>query len=157
MCDNYFDELSPTLPPLPEIIHLLPGNENGLNLESLDNGITFHARTCKAEGCYGPCNHDGKTDVDTSYNYVDSSLPSSDVSLSWNESVSVSASSVVDIANLKQQFINTIHDKLATFPACLRDALIERARSAKIGEVFYWCQGLCKSLMSGESLGGVDR
>ena len=94
------DELSPTMPPLPEIIpdtainflaahslyddHLLPVNENGLNLESLDNGITFHVRMCNTKCCNGRCNHDDKTDVDTLYDYDDSTLPSADVSLSWS-------------------------------------------------------------------------
>jgi hypothetical protein len=41
------------------------------------------------------------------------------------------------IAALKQQCINMINDKLATFLACPRDTFIERARFAKIGEVFY--------------------
>jgi hypothetical protein len=70
-----FDELSTLFPPLPEIFpdaalnflaanllfddHLLPENENDLNLESMQNIITFHKRKCNAEGCYGPCNHDG--------------------------------------------------------------------------------------------------
>ena len=78
-----FDDLSTLFPPLPEIFpdaalnflaanllyddHLLPENENDLNLESLDNAITFHAKMCNAEGCNGLCNHDGKTDVDTLY------------------------------------------------------------------------------------------
>jgi hypothetical protein len=67
------------------------------------------------------------------------------------------------IAELKEKCINTINDKLATFPASLRGDFIERARTAVIGEKFYWCQGLCdyytKSLMSGcgETLMGIDR
>jgi hypothetical protein len=47
------------------------------------------------------------------------------------------------IAELKEKCINTINDKLATFPASLRGDFIERARTAVIGEKFYWCQGLC--------------
>ena len=27
--------------------------------------------------------------------------------------------------------------------ASLWDALIERVRNANVGEIFYWCQGLC--------------
>jgi hypothetical protein len=65
------------------------------------------------------------------------------------------------IAELKEKCINTINDKLATFPASLRGDFIERARTAVIGEKFYWCQGLCdyytKSLMSGKTLEDVDR
>jgi hypothetical protein len=65
------------------------------------------------------------------------------------------------IAELKEKCINTINDKLATFPASLRGDFIERARTAVIGEKFYWCQGLCdyytKSLMSGKTLEDFDR
>ncbi len=38
------------------------------------------------------------------------------------------------IAALKQKCINTRNDKLTSFPACLRDAFIERARTAEIGK-----------------------
>ena len=65
------------------------------------------------------------------------------------------------IEEKKQQCIDTIDNKLAAFPASLRDAFIERAKTAAIGQLFYWCQGLCnyhtKSLMSGETLEGLDR
>jgi hypothetical protein len=65
------------------------------------------------------------------------------------------------IVELKEKCTNTINDKLATFLASLRDDFIERARTAAIGEKFYWCQGLCdyytKSLMSGKTLEDVDR
>ena len=57
------------------------------------------------------------------------------------------------IEELKQQCIIAIYNKLAAFPASLRYALIEKVRNANVGEIFYWCQGLCdyhtKSLMSG--------
>ena len=213
-----FDELSTLLPPLPEIFpdtahnflaanllyddHLLPKNENNLNLESLKNITMFHERKCTAEGCNGPCNHYGKTDVDTSYalprkyprravwtdgscngscnhdNITNASYDSDflddkddhgpsdyvDDEDDLMEPAPVPASkpaSEAVIAELKQQCINTINDKLATFPASLRDDFIERVRTAVIGEIFYWCQGLCdyykKSLMSGKTLEGVDR
>jgi hypothetical protein len=45
---------------LPEIIFPDAVLADGLNLESLDSVITFHTRMCNAEGCNGPCNHDGK-------------------------------------------------------------------------------------------------
>jgi hypothetical protein len=67
------------------------------------------------------------------------------------------------IAEKKQQCIDTINNKLTTFSASLRDAFIERAKTAVIGQIFYWCQGLCNyyakslMLMSGETLEGVDR
>ena len=65
------------------------------------------------------------------------------------------------IAELKEKCINTINNKLATFPASVRGDFIERARTAVIGDKFYWCQGLCeyytKSLMSGKTLEDVDR
>ena len=149
MCDNYFDEQSLPMPPLPEIIldaalnflatdslyddHLLPGNEDGLYLESLVNVITFHVRTCNLKCCNSPCNHKDKTDAENLYDYNDLTLPSSDVSLSWYstsscdldnwdvdkpESVSDPPSEAV-IAELKQQCIHTINDKLAAFPASL--------------------------------------
>ena len=47
------------------------------------------------------------------------------------------------IAEKKQQCIDTINNKLTTFSASLRDAFIERAKTAVIGQIFYWCQGLC--------------
>ena len=69
---------------------------------------------------------DDKTDIDTLYDYDDLSLPSSDVSLSsystsscdldnWDEDEPESASeppSKAVIAELKQQCIITINDKL---------------------------------------------
>ena len=65
------------------------------------------------------------------------------------------------IEELKQQCIDSINNKLAAFPASLRYALIERVRNAVVGEIFYWCQGLCdyytKSLMSGNTFEGVNR
>jgi hypothetical protein len=67
------------------------------------------------------------------------------------------------IAELKEKCISTINDNLTTFPVSLRGDFIERARTAAIGEKFYWCQGLCdyytKSLMSGcgKTLVGFDR
>jgi hypothetical protein len=74
--------------------------------------------------------------------------------------VSEPASELV-IAALKQQCINARNDTIAAFLASLRDAFNERARFAKIGELFYWFQKLCnyykKSLMSGKTLDGVNR
>jgi hypothetical protein len=65
------------------------------------------------------------------------------------------------IEELKQQCINAINNKLAAFPDSLRYALIERVRNAYVGEIFYWCQGLCdyytKSLMSGNTIKGIHR
>ena len=64
------------------------------------------------------------------------------------------------IEELKQQCIDAINNKPAAFLASLRYALIERVRN-DVGEIFYWCQGLCdyytKSLMSGNTLKGIDR
>ena len=68
-----------------------------------------------------------------------------------------------EIAELKQQCIYTIKDKLAEFPTSHREVLIERVRTAVTWQKFYWCQGMCdyhkKSLMSGcgETLVGIDR
>jgi hypothetical protein len=62
-------------PPLPEMIfpdavhNFLAAD--GLNLESLDRVITFHARLCNAEGCNGPCNHDGKIITGASFDSDD--------------------------------------------------------------------------------------
>jgi len=159
-------------PPLPEMIFpdaLHNFLADGLNLESLDSVITFHVRMCNAEGCNGPCNHDGKIITGASFDSDDDEddhgpsdhLDDEDYSM---ESAPVTASkpaSEAMIAELKTKCINTINDNLATFPASLRGDFIERARTAVIGEKFYWCQGLCdyytKSLMSGETLEGVDR
>jgi hypothetical protein len=159
-------------PPLSEMI--FPDAEHNfladsLNLESLDSVITFHARMCNAEGCNGPCNHDDKIITGASFDSDDDEddhgpsdhLDDEDYSM---ESAPVTASkpaSEAMIAELKTKCINTINDNLATFPASLRGDFIERARTAVIGEKFYWCQGLCdyytKSMMSGETLEGVDR
>jgi hypothetical protein len=157
---------------LPEII--FPGAvhnflADGLNLESLDSVITFHARMCNTEGCNGPCNHDGKIITGASFDSDDDEddhgpsdhLGDEDDSM---EPATVTASkpaSEAMIAELKEKCINTINDKLATFPASLQGDSIERARIAVIGEKIYWCQGLCdyytKSLMSGKTLEDVDR
>jgi hypothetical protein len=159
-------------PPLPEMIFPDAVNNflaDGLNLESLDSVITFHVRMCNAEGCNGPCNHDGKIITSESFDSDDDEddhgpsdhLDDEDDSM---EPAPVTASKPAleaMIAELKEKCINTINDKLATFPASLRGDFIERARTAVIGEKFYWCQGLCdyytKSLMSGKTLEDVDR
>jgi hypothetical protein len=156
-------------PPLPEIIFPDAVLADGLNLESLDSVITFHTRMCNAEGCNGPCNHHGKiitgASFDSDYDKDDHG-PSDhlDDENDTMEPVPVTASKPASeemIAELKEKCTNTINDKLATFPASLRDDFIERARTAAIGEKFYWCQGLCdyytKSLMSGKTLEDVDR
>jgi hypothetical protein len=158
-------------PPLPEMIFPDAVHNflaDGLNLESLDSVITFHARMCNAEVCNGPCNHDGDFITGASFDSDDDKddhgpsdhLDDKDDSM---EPVPVTASkpaSEAMIAELKEQCINKINDKLATFPASLRGDFIERARTAVIGEKFYWCQGLCdyytKSLMSGKTLKDVD-
>ena len=44
-------------------------DNDALNLESLDSVIKFHARMCNAEGCNGPCNHDGKIITDASFEF----------------------------------------------------------------------------------------
>ena len=139
-------------PPLPEMIfpdaeHNFPAD--GLNLESLDSVITFHARMCNAEGCNGPCNHDGKIITGSSFDSDDDKddhgpsdhLDDEDDSM---EPVPVTASkpaSEAMIAELKEKCINTINDKLTTFPASLQGDFNERVRTAVIGERFYWCQG----------------
>jgi hypothetical protein len=148
--------------------HLLSGNENGsLNFEELNNIITFHLENFK-----GPCNHDNTTDDNASYDSDDSSKTSSGDSTSSidlddeddlmgpvSEPASEPASEGIE--ELKQQCIDAINNKLAAFLASLRYALIERVRNANVGEIFYWCQGLCdyytKSLMSGNTLKGIDR
>jgi len=66
------------------------------------------------------------------------------------------------ITELKQLCINTMNDKLTAFPTSLRDALIERVRTAEMGGgILYWYQGLCdyheKSLMSGKTIESIDR
>ena len=141
----------------------------GLNLESLDRVITFHATMCNAEGCNGPCNHDGKIITGASFDSDDDEddhgpsdhLDDEDDSMEPAPVTASKPASEAMIAELKEKCINTINDKLATFPASLRDDFIERARTAAIGEKFYWCQGLCdyytKSLMSGQTLEDVDR
>jgi hypothetical protein len=124
---------------------------------------------CTDDSCIGSCNHDNITDASFDSDYLDDEddhgpsdhLDDEDDSM---EPVPVTVSkpaSETMIAELKEKCINTIHDNLATFPASLRGDFIERARTAVIGERFFWCQGLCdyymKSLMSGETLEGVDR
>ena len=61
-------------PPLPEIIFPDAVHNflaDGLNLESLDSVITFHVRSCNAEGCNGPCSHDGKIITGASFDSDD--------------------------------------------------------------------------------------
>jgi hypothetical protein len=61
-------------PPLPEMIFPDAVHNflaDGLNLESLDSVIIFHARTCNAEGCNSPCNHDGKIITGASFDSDD--------------------------------------------------------------------------------------
>jgi hypothetical protein len=159
-------------PPLTEMI--FPDTvhnflDEGLNLESLDSVITFHVRTCNAEGCNGPCNHDGKIITGSSFDSDDDEddhgpsdhLDDKDDSMEPAPVTAPKPASEAMIAELKEKCINTINDKLATYPASLRGDFIERVRTAVIGERFYWCQGLCdyytKSLMSGETLEDVDR
>jgi hypothetical protein len=159
-------------PPLPEIIFpdaVHNFHADSLNLESLDSVITFHARMCNAEGCNGPCNHDGKIITGTSFDSDDdeddhgpSDHPGDeDDSMEHAPVTALKPASEAMIAELKEKCNSTINDNLATFPASLRGDFIERARTAEIGERFYWCQGLCdyytKSLMSGKTLEGVDR
>jgi hypothetical protein len=140
-------------------------------LESLDSVITFHARLCNAKGCNGPCNHDGKIITGASFDSDDNEddhrpsdhLDGEDDSMEPAPVTASKPASEAMIAELKVKCINTINDKLAAFPVRLRGDFIERARTAVIGEKFYWCQGLCdyymKSLMSGcgETLVGFDR
>jgi hypothetical protein len=130
--------------PLPEMIfpdavHTFLAD--GLHLESLDSVITFHVRTCNAEGCNGPCNHDGKiitgtsfdSDTDEDDHGPSDHLDDEDDSM---EPAPVTASKPAleaMIAELKEKCINTINDKLATLPASLRGDFIERARTAVIG------------------------
>ena len=113
------------------------------------------------DSCNGFCNHDNITDASFDSDYLDDKddnnnttneddhdlykylddeddLDDKDDSM---EPVPVTASKLASeamIAELKEQCINTINDKLAAFPASLRSVLIERVRTAKIGEVFYW-------------------
>jgi hypothetical protein len=159
-------------PPLPEMIFPDAVNNflaDGLNLESLDSVIAFHARMCNTEGCNGPCNHDGKIITGASFDSDDDEddhgpsdhLDDEDDSM---EPAPVTASKPAleaMIAELKEKCINTINDKFATFLASLRGDFIDRARTAVIGEKFYWCEGLCdyytKSLMSGKTLEDVNR
>jgi hypothetical protein len=159
-------------PPLPEIIFPDAVHNflaDGLNLESLDSVITFHARMCNAEGCNGPCNHDGKIITGASFDSDDDEdelgpsdhLGDEDDSMEPAPVTASKPASEAMIAELKEKCINTINDKLATFPASLRGDFIERARTAVIVEKIYWCLGLCdyytKSLMSGKTLKDVDR
>jgi hypothetical protein len=156
-------------PPLPEIIFPDAVLADGLNLESMDSVITFHARMCNAEGCNGPCNHDGKIITGASFDSDDDEddhgpsdhLDDEDDSMEPAPVTASKPASKAMIAELKEKCINMINNKLATFPASLRGDFIERARTAVIGEKFYWCQGLCdyytKSLMSGKTLEDVNR
>jgi hypothetical protein len=159
-------------PPLPEMIFPDAVHNflaEGLNLESLDRVITFHATMCNAEGFNGPCNHDGKiitgasfdSDDDEDHHGPSDHLDDKDDSMEPAPVTASKPASEVMIAELKEKCINTINDKLATFPASVRSDFIERASTAVIGEKFYWCQGLCdyytKSLMSGKTLEYVDR
>jgi hypothetical protein len=124
---------------------------------------------CNAEGCNGPCNHDGKIITGASFDSDDDEddhgpsdhLDDKDDSMEPAPVTVSKPASEAMIAELKEKCINTINDKLATFPASLRSDFIERASTAVIGEKFYWCQGLCdyytKSLMSGKTLEYVDR
>jgi hypothetical protein len=134
---------------------------DGLNLESLYSVITFHVRMCNAEGCNGPCNHDGKIITGASFDSDDNEddhgpsdhLGDEDDSMEPAPVTVSKPASEAMIAELKEKCINTINEKLATFPASLR------GDTAVIGEKFYWCQGLCnyytKSLMSGKTLEDV--
>jgi len=120
------------------------------------------------DSCNGSCNHDNITEASFDSDYLDDKDdhgPSDylDDEDDLMEPAPVPASkpaSEVVVAELKQQCIYTINENLATFPASLRDDFIERVRTAVIGEIFYWSQGLCdyykKSLMRGETLEGVD-
>jgi len=98
---------------------------------------------------------------DTVHNFLADGLNLEDDSMEPAPVTVSKPASEVMIAELKEKCINTIDNKLATFPACVRGDFIERARTAVIGDKFYWCQGLCdyhtKSLMSGETLEDVDR
>ena len=148
-------------------------DNDALNLESLDSVIKFHARMCNAEGCNGPCNHDGKIITDASFEFdydddeddhdpsdylddeddsmepapVPASKPASEAEDDHDPSdylddeddlmepapvpASKPASEAV-IAEKKQQCIDTINNKLTAFLASLRDAFIERAKTAVI-------------------------
>jgi hypothetical protein len=139
--------------------------------DDYEDATADNVRMCNAEGCNGPCNHDGKIISGASFDSDDDEDdhgPSDhlddedDLMVPAPVPASKPASEAV-IVEKKQQCIDTINDKLAAFPASLRSDFIERASTAVIGEKFYWCQGLCdyytKSLMSGcgETLEGVDR
>jgi hypothetical protein len=115
-------------PPLPEMIfpdavhNFLAAD--GLNLESLDRVITFHARLCNAEGCNGPCNHDGKIITGASFDSDDNEddhglsdhLDDEDDSMEPAPVTASKPASEAMIAELKVKCINTINNKLATFP-----------------------------------------
>jgi hypothetical protein len=122
--------------------HLLSGNENGSsNVDELNNIITFHLECCK-----GPCSHDNTYDDNASYDSDDSSMYSSGDSTSsidLDDEDDLMEPASEGIEELKQQCIDAINNKLAAFPDSLRYALIERVRNADVGEIFYWCQGLC--------------
>ena len=117
-------------PPLPEMIFPDAVHNflaDGLNLESLDSVITFHARMCNAEGCNGPCNHDGKIITGASFDSDDDEddhgpsdhLDDEDDSMEPAPVTASKPASEAMIAELKEKCINTINDKLATFPASL--------------------------------------
>jgi hypothetical protein len=127
----------------------LPKNENDLNLESPKNIITCHKRT--DDSCTGSCNHDNTTYASFDSDHLDDEddhvrsdyLDDKDDSMEPAPMPASKPASDAMIVELKEQCINTINDKLTTFPASLRDYFIEKAKPAKIGKLFYWCQGLC--------------
>jgi hypothetical protein len=98
------------------------------------------------DGCNGPCNHDGKIITGASFDSDDdeddhgpSDHPGDeDDSMEPAPMPASKPASEAMIVELKEKCINTINDKLATFLASLRGDFIERARTAAIGEKFYW-------------------
>jgi hypothetical protein len=100
----------PLLPEMifPDTVHNFLAD--GLNLESLDSVITFHARMCNTEGCNGPCNHDGKIITGASFDSDDDEDDHGPSDHLDDEDDSMEPAPMTAL-ELNKQCINTINDK----------------------------------------------